>query len=165
MAVYNVLKYLDKYIPFAQLIYYFEKQNLVFGVFGAWPSHLKKLFNSLGINYYFTYNEADIDKFDVSNYDAVVPTYFHYNFDIETNKNDNFNFDAVTSYLTAHTTFMPKVKSYVKKYEGALIKVSDKFVEVNNYDEEDTFTNLSEKICKSPVSNEKVLISCFGLKL
>lgn len=165
MAVYNVLKYLDKYIPFAQLIYYFEKQNLVFGVFGAWPSHLKKLFNSLGINYYFTYNEDDIDKFDVSNYDAVVPTYFHYNFDIETNKNDNFNFDAVTSYLTAHTTFMPKVKSYVKKYEGALIKVSDKFVEVNNYDEEDTFTNLSEKICKSPVSNEKVLISCFGLKL
>lgn len=165
MAVYNVLKYLDKYIPFAQLIYYFEKQNLVFGVFGAWPSHLKKLFNSLKINYYFTYDEKDIEKFDVSNYDVVIPTYFHQNFNIETDKKENFNFNDVTRYLTAHTTFMPKVKHFVKLYDTPLKKVSDKFIEVNNYDENTTFTNLSEIIHKNPSSKEKVLISCFGLKL
>lgn len=126
MAVYNLLKYLNKDIKFAQLIYYFEKQNLVFGALGAWPSHLKKLFNKLGINYYLTYDEDDLDKFNISNYDAVVPTYFHHKFDINANTNDNFGLEDMNHHLLAHTTFVQKIRSYIGKKDNKIDEINNK---------------------------------------
>lgn len=164
MATYNMLRYLKRKIPFANLIYYFETKNLVFGLLGAWPTHLKKLFSTLGIDCYFTYNKSDLPMFTTQNLKALIPTYFHRKF------NPAVSFGKISvarDYLVAHTTFAPRVENYYYRYNADTTKQNptityNKFYEVNG--DMGEFDNLQDEISINPEPEKRVMISVMGIE-
>lgn len=164
MAIYNLLRYLGKKVPFAKLIYYFEKRNIAFSCLGALPNHMRDLLDSMGIPYRFTIDKSDIPEFTPSRFDAVVPTYFNHYYvpgtKLTAKKDANF-------YLMIHTTFMPKITVYTYRYDDPDgEKDSLKFLEVNGSGETNGFQTLEDNgIVQNPTSDkDKVMISLFGFE-
>lgn len=123
IATYNLLRYLIKGEKnFSEIIYYYEKKNLIFGVFGTFPQHIKGLLDLLSIDYYFSYNELDAYKFNINRFDAMIQTSFNNKYNGETieysinNDNDDILLNFIETYFMIHTTFIPKVKDYFYEY-------------------------------------------------
>lgn len=162
MATYNMLRYLKRKIPFANLIYYFETKNLLFGLLGAWPTHLKELFSTLGIDCYFTYNKNDLPMFTIQNFKALIPTYFHHKYGTNVSKPSD-----IERYLIAHTTFMPLIENYYSKWVGnpgnyKVFSVKDKFIEINM--DEVLCEKLTDLISETPQVEKRVMISVLGVE-
>lgn len=134
-------------------IFYYEKRNLVFGVLGVWPSHMKKLFTMLKINYDTSIKVEDLKYYTLNKYKCFITTYFNYRW------NPNNGNTSIEYNLGAHTTMWTPLNKYYYDYKNGLGIYTNKLYEIN--DGFGVTDSINNKITNT--STEK-LISVFGIK-
>lgn len=134
MAIYNMFKFLKKPKYFCDLIYYFERKNLIFGAFGAWPTHIQKLLENENIEFDVIYKEKEVSNLasHKNEYKCFVLTYWNQN-----------------GIGSAHTTCVIPMKHYStmlsKYYEKKHTFISNLYCSSNlifyDYEEQTIYIN------------------------
>lgn len=155
MATYNLLRFLNINMKLVDIIYYYEKRNLVFGVLGVWPSHMKKLFTMLKIDYDTSIKVEDLKYYTLNKYKCFITTYFNYRW------NPNNGNTSIEYNLGAHTTAWVPLNSYCYEYDitKGLTIDTNKLYEINGWF--GVTDSINNKINNSSV---KKIISVFGIK-
>lgn len=155
MATYNLLRFLNINMKLVDIIYYYEKRNLVFGGLGVWPSHMKKLFTMLQIDYDTSIKVEDLKYYTLNKYKCFITTYFNNRWN-PSNGNTSIKYN-----LSAHTTAWVPLNNYCYEYDirKGLIIDTNKLYEINGG------FGVSNSIYQNinNASNAK-LISVFGIK-
>ena len=154
MATYNLLRFLNINMKLVDIIYYYEKRNLVFGVLGVWPSHMKKLFTMLKIDYDTSIKVEDLKYYTLNKYKCFITTYFNNRW------NPSNGNTSIKDVLCAHTTAWVPLNKYSYDNKQGLVIVTNKLYEINV---------LKTCICdsiNSKINNTSIekLISVFGIK-